>query len=800
MRIGNKLIAAFCLVAAIALVIGVVGYRGTSNVSTRLDDISEVRLPSQTGIETMYLGMQSARIPERSVLHELNEAQYKRQLDNLKGALDEIDEGWKTFEPLPRDKEAGEMWDKFKPALQSWKTESAKVFSLAAEARTNGGAERHRLLAEAADVSLGSARDSYVQVRDVMKKMIAANAKDIAESRADADAAASWAKKLLFITCLAGLALAVFLALYISRLISRPLVEALEVANKVAEGDVGMTIETGRQDEVGLLLSAMQRMVAGLKETAHTAEEVASGNLNVEVKPRSERDILGVSFRAMVDNLRTSEADTARAKHEIENILKSIAAPMFTTDRNLVVTSINDAACQAMGWSREEVVGKMTCAQVARTPLCGTAECAIKNCMQTGRAIIAETVAQTRDGQKVPIRAACSALFDEKGQPYGGMEVIIDISEAKRLQQEAADQKNYLERQVAVLVENIERFKEGDLTISLEAERDDDIGRVAVTLNEAVANLRRIVDSVRTASGNVSAGAQNLSAASEQLSQGSSEQAASIEEVSSSMEEMNASVTQNADNAKQTAAIAHKAASDAREGGQAVEQAVGAMKQIAEKIAIIEEIARQTNLLALNAAIEAARAGEHGKGFAVVASEVRKLAERSQTAAQEIHNLSSNSVAVAERAGRLVADIVPGIQKTAELVQEINASSDEQARGVEQITKAIQQLDQVIQQNAAGSEETSSTAEELNSQAEQLVQNMEFFKVGERQQTAARRAFEPAKRPVKRVPVVKREKPEQAISLGGNGGLHPDLGRHGGEGVRLEMGDGADRDFERFDA
>jgi len=528
-----------------------------------------------------------------------------------------------------------------------------------------------------------------------------------------------------------------------------------------------------------------------------------------------------------------------KAKWETDNILKSVAAPMFVVDANLLITSVNEAACQALGYRPEEVVGKMSCAELCRTPLCGTENCTIKGCMKSGRPIVGETVAQTRDGKKFHVQAACSALFDEHGQPYGGMEVVIDVSETKRLQQAASDQQEYLERQVAMLLDKIGRLKEGDLSVSISAERDDDIGRVVASLNEMVGSLQQIagvaeevaagnltvevapkserdvlgnafkkmlgdlrhtVGEVVTAANNVSSGSQSLSAASEQLSQGASEQASSIEEVSSSMEEMNASVTQNADNAKQTAAIAQKAAADAKEGGQAVDEAVGAMKQIAEKIAIIEEIARQTNLLALNAAIEAARAGEHGKGFAVVAAEVRKLAERSQTAAQEIHNLSSNSVAVAERAGKLVSEIVPGIQRTAELVQEINASSDEQARGVEQITKAVQQLDQVIQQNASGAEEMSSTAEELNSQAEQLIENMSVFRLDDaallaRRPAAPVRQAKPAlalKKPAAAQPRTAARGPAQH----GNGGTHPPASH----GVQIQMTDSADKDFERYDS
>ena len=275
------------------------------------------------------------------------------------------------------------------------------------------------------------------------------------------------------------------------------------------------------------------------------------------------------------------------------------------------------------------------------------------------------------------------------------------------------------------------QLAQGNLATDINIKNNDETGQLLHAMQDMVMKLRDVVVDVKSAADNVASGSQELSASAEQMSQGATEQAASAEEASSSMEQMASNIKQNADNAMQTEKISSKASTDAQEGGKAVGEAVTAMKEIAGKISIIEEIARQTNLLALNAAIEAARAGEHGKGFAVVAAEVRKLAERSQTAAAEISDLSSSSVEVAERAGEVLDKLVPDIQKTAELVQEISAASNEQNIGAGQINKAIQQLDQVIQQNAGASEEMSSTAEELSSQAEQLQSAIAFFRIGD---------------------------------------------------------------------
>jgi len=295
--------------------------------------------------------------------------------------------------------------------------------------------------------------------------------------------------------------------------------------------------------------------------------------------------------------------------------------------------------------------------------------------------------------------------------------VIVNVSTIKRLL-----------TPLGTIVDIAEELGKGNMAVSINVETTDETGQALRAINIMAQKMVEVVDKLRMASDQVTSGSQQVNGVAQSMTTGANEQATAAEEASSSMEEMASNIRQNADNAQETEKIAVKAAQDAQAGGTAVQETVKAMSQIAEKISIIEEISRQTNLLALNAAIEAARAGEHGRGFAVVAAEVRKLAERSQTAAAEISDLSSSSVEIAEKAGGMLNQLVPDIRKTAELVQEITAASSEQNTGATQINRAIQQLDTVTQQNASSAEELSSTAEELAAQSDQLLEIMGFFR------------------------------------------------------------------------
>jgi len=519
----------------------------------------------------------------------------------------------------------------------------------------------------------------------------------------------------------------------ISQKLSKPIIGMAAALKDIAEGkwDLTKTVPVAGDDEIGMLAQSFGIMVANMHESALAMEKVAGGDLNVDIKARSDNDLLGKNLSTLVNTLKNiiTEMEKFANEQKIGEIDYSIPTEKFSGVYKQMVTGVNDAV-------------------------------------------------------KIHIDNILKILGILSSYSEGDFSPVLEKLPGKQII--ANEKMNALRDSMNEVTHIAQEIASGNLILTVkERSAQDNLMKAFAAM---VSRLTVVVNEVKTAADNVATGSQQMSSGSQQMSQGATEQAASAEEVSSSMEQMVSNIKQNADNAQQTEKIALKAAQDAREGGKAVTETVSAMKEIATKINIIEEIARQTNLLALNAAIEAARAGEHGKGFAVVATEVRKLAERSQTAAAEISKLSASSVDVAEKAGEMLTRIVPDIQKTAELVSEINAASNEQNTGAEQINKAIQQLDQVIQQNASATEEMASTTEELSSQAEQLQDTIEFFKV-ENSGAVKRGKTEH----MKLKPVLQNIHTPVHISKGGNG--HD---RHAG--IALELNNGKDLMDDEFES
>ncbi|MDZ7813183.1 MAG: methyl-accepting chemotaxis protein [Ideonella sp.] len=490
-------------------------------------------------------------------------------------------------------------------------------------------------------------------------------------------------------------------ALAIIRSVTRPLNMAISAAAAVARGDLSQSIHDQGSDEAGQLLRRFGEMQQMLKE--RNALEGAAAAENARVKQ---------ALDSCTTNVMIADADST-----IVYMNQSVTDMLSQNEMELRKA--------LPGFEVRKVVGQ-SFDNFHRNPA-----------HQRG------LLTSLKNTHKVQIKVAnlhfsliASPIFDEQGLRLG---TVVEWKD--RTGEVAA------EAEISGMVKGA---TEGDFASRLSVEGKEPffvtLGR---SFNELMDTVSKTIVEVRSAADQLTSASAQVSSTSQSLSQSASEQAASLEETTASLQEMASSVKQNSENATVTDSMASKAAKEAEEGGDAVARTADAMKSIATKISIIDDIAYQTNLLALNAAIEAARAGEHGKGFAVVAAEVRKLAERSQVAAQEIGQLASTSVSLAEKAGNLLGNMVPSINKTSDLVQEISAASSEQASGVSQITSAMDHLNTATQQNASAAEQLSATAEELSAQATQLQELMSFFQVaddGAPRRAGARSAAKPAAR------------------------------------------------------
>ncbi|TAJ77840.1 MAG: PAS domain-containing protein [Gallionellaceae bacterium] len=518
--------------------------------------------------------------------------------------------------------------------------------------------------------------------------------------------------------------LGMLLTFLLARAIVNPLKAAVDVFGKMVQGDYYNKIEADGEDEIGQLMY-------GLKST-----QIKLGFDINDAKRRADESL------------------------RITNALDNASTGVMIADPDLNIIYLNKSV-QAMLKHAEADIKKELPNFNADT-LLGTNIDGFHKKPEHQRQMLKTFTTTFNTSIKIggrTFRLSANPVFNAAGQRLGASVEWIDATnevkiedEIKEIVQAAVagdlsqritmeDKDGFMkvlgegineltgiaENVITDAVQVIESVSNGDLTHTIEREYQGMFKRLKDATNGTVQKLSDTISDVRVAADSLSSASEEISATAQSLSQSASEQAASVEETSAAIEQMSASVGQNAENAKVTDGMAAKAAKEATEGGDAVKSTVTAMKQIAAKIGIIDDIAYQTNLLALNAAIEAARAGEHGKGFAVVAAEVRKLAERSQVAAREISEVAGSSVELAERAGKLLDAMVPSINKTSDLVQEITAASDEQSTGISQINGAMNQLSQTTQQNAAASEELAATSEEMSGQAGRLQQLMAFF-------------------------------------------------------------------------
>jgi len=618
------------------------------------------------------------------------------------------------------------------------------------------------------------------------------------------DVAVSYdATRTLVITLASGAVLLASLVAYLITMgIVRPLKTAVQVAEKLEAGDLSIHIDASSKDETGQLLNAMRNMVAKLNQVIggqkQAIEAANRGDFNVRV------DLNGLHGfqKELADGLNQLMATTGASLSDVVRVMGALSegdlSKTITKEYQGAFDELKRYANNTVGKLNQVISGQKNAIEAANrgnfntrvelgglqgfqkeladgmNQLMATTGASVADVVRVMGALsegdLSKTITKDYDGAFDELKryanntvAKLNLVIDGQKNVVeaanrGDFKARVDLAGMQGFQKDLGDGLNRLMVTTGASIEDVVRvmgaLAEGDLNKTIDKQYEGSFGELKSYANNTVARLLQVVTEVNHGAQSLASASEEVSATAQSLSQSASEQAASVEETSASLEQMTASISQNTDNAKATDGMAARAAQEAMEGGDAVNATVSAMKQIATKIGIIDDIAYQTNLLALNAAIEAARAGEHGKGFAVVAAEVRKLAERSQVAAQEISEVASGSVQLAERAGQLLGQMVPNIKRTSDLVQEISAASTEQSSGVAQINSAVQQLSQTTQQNAASSEELAATAEEMSGQAEQLQQTMSFFKFAAQAREAGFAA--PRKGIAQRAPIRKR--------------------------------------------